>query len=492
MRLFPRYSLRFAWLALTIFLIVFALGASSWKRNQAHTAIVERLLASKYAVEEDEVSWAGYFPAQRVIGLIPPWVDDEGIQPFLELPRPEELRGLAIQRAELSPETQEKFFAQLERCTALEQLHLRGMRLNETQANRLKALTKLRILNLDNSWLSPGSLQFLSEMHELEILCLGGKDFAIEDIEKLAAPKLRVLQLGHCRGTELRLTKDGFGRFPLLEIMTLNRSEFEFVLCEAGAMPRLEYLAIPDVAKPSVVAWHVLPDAAPQLRGLAFHPSQFGFASRDELQRIPQLKRLMLYAKQDQNTKGLDWFAFKDSAIMFRRGFKREVEEFIQARPDIVFDVDIPMFLENIRPTELILSQQGLANTKLRWASNHWLKSSLVLAPPPAPTFIAAQPIVVAVVSPNPNIYYGPPPPSGITSSPDSMDSSSDPNPFPGPGPLVRDPFAPNTEPKISLDPFEPAPESSARDPFLPAPPVAPGPSAPLPAWLEKFGPARE
>jgi hypothetical protein len=200
-------------------------------------------------------------------------------------------------------------------------------------------------------------------MKDLEILCMNCDGLTMEDFEKLNMPKLRVMLLTFFRSPELRLSKAGFGRFPQLQNLTFRKSEFETIYCEAGAMSQLEYLGIPDTAKPCAITWDVLPDAAPRLRGLAVHASQFDSASRDQLLRMPQLERLMIA------NEGKLKFGILDSVLYQRNR---------EARPSISFDSEYFVFLSKFRPPELKFSDQGIPGSRARWESNHWIKETIL------------------------------------------------------------------------------------------------------------------
>ena len=68
MRLVPRFSLRFAWLALTIFLIVFATVASYWRAYQAHERIAIQLQQDGN-VEEEPITLLGMLIGKRLRGV---------------------------------------------------------------------------------------------------------------------------------------------------------------------------------------------------------------------------------------------------------------------------------------------------------------------------------------------------------------------------------------------------------------------------------------
>jgi hypothetical protein len=221
-------------------------------------------------------------------------------------------------------------------------------------------------------------------------------------------------------------------------------------------MPRLEVLGIPDAAKPCEIAWHVLPDAAPQLRGLAMHPSQFNIAIREQLGRLPQLKRLSFFAREQDPQKGLAWALFDKHVVFYLKSYHREIGEFVQARPETIFDPSPGEFLVNLRPPQLTLSQHGLSGTKPHWASTYWIKSSLLKSPPQPQPFAIFTATYAQAAANTPSVMISVPR-------------------------VAADPFAPAPSATPAAARIAPACDPFAPDPFAPAPPPAPDPFAPTP-----------
>jgi hypothetical protein len=388
MRLRPRFSLRVAWLMLTIVLIGF--GVARYYHLRAlrlaeHRQNIARLMASKYAIELEDAE-DGSEADQKVIGLfLPMGCDDKRIQALLELSRPEDLRHLSLFFGDLTPAQQDRFFAKLAECKSLERLQLVQMNLTEAHVAVLGTLGKLKFLHPGQ--IPTGSQHLLKGLNQLEDLRLNMDGYAEPEFLRWSLPNLRVLFLWKCRWPELHLTKAGLGRFPLLEqVIVTKESEFDEVLCEPGAMPRLEYLGLTEQAKPCAIAWHALPDTAPRLRGLSVHASQFGFASREQLLRMSKLELLYFanYTNYEkfhddyrQVSPGITQALYKNQWVNFRRGFKPELQEFLDARPELQFAYDFMDFIGELYPYREELLTHGMGYARDHRPTIHWHPASL-------------------------------------------------------------------------------------------------------------------
>jgi hypothetical protein len=383
LKLLPRFSLRFAWLALTIFLIVFAVVVSYWRAYQAHLAIAERLLHPGWHVEEEPITLWGYFVGKRLTGLLHESVAPTELQPLLEIPSPVDLRRLAIRLQSKDQPLSEALLAKVEQCTALERLHLRAQfnygipqqTLERAQTDRLAKLQQLRVLDLGFYDIAPGGLAFFEQLPKLEILLLQHTRFDQKEFLKLQLPRLRVLNFSG-NAPVLPLTRAGLGRFPQLEMLFLDYASFTKVECEAGALPRLRHLDLALQDKACDIAWELLPETAPQLASLALHLDQYQTAADRSLRRCVNLNHVHFH---HVNANGefdrvipMDWRRINGEAVPIYETNEPLLQAWLTRRPQTKFYGSYNSFYQAIFPPELIYN----GSLQMEWPDAQWRSRS--------------------------------------------------------------------------------------------------------------------
>jgi hypothetical protein len=301
MRLWPRFSLRSAWIGLTIFLLGFGFWACYWKRESEHREIVARLKAAGWKVEEEPVTLLGIPGGHRLVGLTAnrQLYSPSMIGPLLDLPRPWELKRLQCQELLvggkfLTAEQLTKLSSLLQHCSELEQLHLHNVPFGPAQVACLSQFRRLQVLDLQGCVLPRGALARLPAQPQLETLLLTLSPENADDVYRIDLPRLRVLYLTRSSGNSYSLTHDGFGRFPCLETLVAEESNFEHVRCEAGAMPRLKHLSLDVQLLPQLIDWENLPAAVPALEEVALYWMHYRPGTDEALRRCKNLRRVHL------------------------------------------------------------------------------------------------------------------------------------------------------------------------------------------------------
>ncbi len=317
MRLLPRFSLRFLWIALTIFLIVFGVGVKYWKNYQAHEEVAEALETLGFDVEEEIDTLFGHTYAKRITGLAGSFTNPnvkQVTQCLRNLPDKQKLKRLSCKTysdlpAEMNPPLHnaveiEQLYQAIGQLTEVEVLDLD---LANTSTAALLHLGKLRQLNslkfhfmdLPEQGLRT-LLNQLPDLRELYINTLNSTPHLVGEIEGVKLPKLEVLFLcDRERVARLNLTKAGFGNIPQLRFLILHGMPIERIEFEAGALPQLKILDLSEAADIARVDWQQLPLAAPQLSGLGIHLDQVTPKCVMAIGQIKQLNHLYLGGRRD-------------------------------------------------------------------------------------------------------------------------------------------------------------------------------------------------
>jgi hypothetical protein len=312
MRIIPRFSLRFALVALTIFLIVFGVGVKYWRAYQEHERVASQLVALGNKVEEESVTLYGLVIGKRITGLQfrARGASRESIALLTELPNPEALHRLTLclypenyfleEDYESHPFAHEAIAA-VAKFTSLEQLDLR-MDIKEGVLEPLRALKNLRTLNFYECRINACQIvPLISEYTSLEVLRINGivnGEYDYSELFELHLPRLRELSLSFGKYIQnLPLTKQGLGRFPKLEYLTLHHVAIKNVQLESGAMPKLKYLDLSEAGggfEDGEINWKILPQVVPQLEGLDICNSQITSETIAIVAKMPKLKHLHL------------------------------------------------------------------------------------------------------------------------------------------------------------------------------------------------------
>jgi hypothetical protein len=308
MRLVPRFSLRFALLALTVFLIVFGVGVSYWRAYQEHERVASELMALGNKVEEESETWFGYVVAKRITGVVFKVRDDshESLALLRQLPHPKALRRLTLWIMSTGDASGWDFASHpfsgeamtiVAGFSALEHLDL-SIVIKPGELQPLRALKQLRVLNCHQGSLPAGELAaLLPALPNLEILRLNGVKggFAWDEVLHSSSAKLRELFLQVNQDIErLPLTKQGLGRFPELEYLVLQHVRIHSVQIESAALPKLKYLDLSCTVEECRVDWPLLSQAAPNLVGLDLDQAQITSETIDVLTQFKSLQHLHL------------------------------------------------------------------------------------------------------------------------------------------------------------------------------------------------------
>lgn len=301
MRLLPRFSLRFAMLTLTIFLIVFGVIVSYWKEYRDHEAIVERLLNLGWSVEEEPVTLFGLVIGKRLTGLLgKDQTKPDYLQTFFELPRPQDLRRFALFMRDNDAKLKKQTLQRLQLSPRLERLQISWLPV-DANYQQLAYFKELRILDLNEASIPTGSLGFLEQLPRLEVVRLSSATLRGDELCRLNLPRLKILVAVGCELPELRLTRDGWGRSPELEVMIFGHARIQKVVCEPGAMPRLRGLDLGCQEKSCEIDWAKLPETAPSLTHLIVSSSHFDSELKKILLRFDKLNNLMVGTKNEKH-----------------------------------------------------------------------------------------------------------------------------------------------------------------------------------------------
>lgn len=281
MRLVPRFSLRFALLALTIFLIVFGVGVKYWREYQEHERLAKWIQRTGGDVEEESSTLFGMEVGKRVkgIGVMTPRDNLEYVDLLEQFPQPNQVRRLWASRPYPRVHLEQvvdRIIQALVRFPELEELHFQEVTITPARLQMLSRLPKLRTLDLSQCEFMRGTLKGFDQFSNLEVLVLDRTNCELEEVQQLNLPRLKILKMNESKFHDelpctLLLTKQGWGRFPQLEALMLRDSGFLNISVEANALPRLKHLDLGDTG----MELHTEPDwpgfvqAMPELEMLA-------------------------------------------------------------------------------------------------------------------------------------------------------------------------------------------------------------------------------
>lgn len=369
-----------------------------WRRGelleagQEHEAIVERLLASNYAVDEvSEPILFGQHTTRRIEGLVAPNdheiarliysherrrepvppVEANYLAAFLDLPQPRDLRGFSIDEPRLEPQNMDRLCAKLHHCTALERLHLQHGYLSEANLEALAVLKELRILDLDETWLEGDCLALLRGMCKLEILRIHSDEQTIDQLAKLSMPKLKVLLLTGCHAAELPLTRAGFGRFPELEILVFENSTFAKIVCEPDGLPALKQLAILQKANAGRIPWSDVFRSVPQLQGVGLDATQIDSTLLETL-LLPHFRRVYIGSEDGfpfLSMTPYGWAYHQTIVVPYPPNLEKEFGHLLAKRKDLGFFKTIGHFLREVLPSDFDYNSSSFR--KRRWSAKN-------------------------------------------------------------------------------------------------------------------------
>lgn len=325
MRFVPRYSLRFALLALTIFLIVFSVGAKYWRAYHEHERVASELIASGNKVEEEADTLFGYVIGKRItsLQLIAPAENQEASLDLLEqLPEPLALRRLDVSWNSNRASAADPFSSEPQGTVSLDPTRKKQLAVARTLArlHNLEALDlscqfdaevvqafqhlkNLRQLTLSYCEISEGQLeQTLRCVPQLEMFYLyaPSNKLAVDGLFQANLPQLQILGIQSSKQRELHCQKlpfnrQGLGRYPNLEYLTLAEVQVQDLEVEAGALPKLKMLEFEKCRVAEEKSVSVLFPAMPQLEALAIELQQLDRSVVSELNAAPVLRHLCLW-----------------------------------------------------------------------------------------------------------------------------------------------------------------------------------------------------
>ena len=317
MRLVPRFSLRFLFLAVTVFVIVFGVGGKYWREYREHERVAVLLLNNYVAVEEEPVTFAGYVIGKRITALrfAAAPLEAKDLELLRELPNPQDLRRLALigeeQLKSYSPAAHQLIL----RSSDLEALELDSFEFSAEQIRDFAKLRRLEFLALQDAKFPAAAQTAFSEIPALKTLDL--RDANIEQARFLEnnLPNLEYLDLSFCKseGT-LDLTKQGFGRFPNLQYLLIGGPDVERIECEDNALAKLRCLDLSILPSDTEIPWEELQRLAPNLEALCINVHQLNaeaipvlaswkrlrylqytrYGTLKNLQKIPEHSQLVL------------------------------------------------------------------------------------------------------------------------------------------------------------------------------------------------------
>jgi hypothetical protein len=356
MRLLPRFSLRFALLALTIFLIVFGVAVKYWRDYHEHEQIAERLQLQNYSIEEEPITLLGRNIGKRLTGLEIMRQHDAGYLELLEqLPRPQDMRRFGFRGEVFNQSSMVPLLTQIHRYSALQELHLQGLALTKEQAALLAEHPELRLLALSHGNLPQGSLKLAERLPRLETLILDNTVCDPHELLQLHLPELRYLDLSKSSLSTLDLTKQGWGRFPKLETLILRQNNLTRITTEPGALPRLKHLDLGTWGDEQQLDWPGITAALPELTLLAAPPLWLQPDSIPSIRGLANLRYFLVTADPPPRDDVFTFFisggeprpyggvaqfrAVKPESVkdVFPARLVPALLELIQQRPDVLF-----------------------------------------------------------------------------------------------------------------------------------------------------------
>jgi hypothetical protein len=281
MRLVPRFSLRFALLALTIFLIVFGVGVKYWREKQEHERLATWIQSTGGDVEEESNTLFGMEVGKRVmgIGLMTPRDSLAYVELLEQFPQPNQVQRLWATRPYPRVDLEaviDRILQALPRFPELQELHLHEVTMTPARLQMLSRLPKLRTLDLSQCEFPPGTLKGFEQCANLEVLVLDRTNCELVEVQQLNLPRLKIFKMSESKFHNelpclLQLTLEGWGRFPQLEALILRDSGFLNISVEANALPRLKFLDLGDTGMElhSEPDWPGFVQAMPKLEMLA-------------------------------------------------------------------------------------------------------------------------------------------------------------------------------------------------------------------------------
>lgn len=302
MRLLPRFSLRTALIALTIFLIVFGVGAKYWLRSMHHEGMTKALIASGYCVQETDETLLGCVVGRNITEVISNPLNQPNsdvTKTFQDLPLTAELRGYTNTTCFNDFRLPDSFFAKLETCPKLTRLQLTGQDFNAPQLESMSQLRELKTLDLHVCTFPEVEHRYLAPLTKLELLRIQHMadepaTFPFDTFLQADKPALNYLHIGHAAGDELRLTKKGFGRYPRMQFLSVAGCSFRKISCEEDAMSELLALDLSNLDAKTEINWDEVFAACPRLESLAIHVLHYDAAMNERLASRPQIKMLRL------------------------------------------------------------------------------------------------------------------------------------------------------------------------------------------------------
>jgi hypothetical protein len=384
MRLLPRFSLRVAWIVLTILLLVFGVGGNYWNRYHEHERVAKNLESLGFTVEEEPITLFGELIGKRLVGLQGECNDDLDIvaAALREIPDKTQLRRFSCgipyfnfldeaESQEILPQ-QQALFAAIAEFSELEVLDLNPLKIRAGSLQCLGKLQALRRLNLYDCAAPPREVrQLLEQLPNLEQLYLKDNMFSLmnlDDVLPAALPKLRHLYLRHePESLRVNLTKAGLGRFPNLEVVVLDGVQVHKVAFEPGAMPRLKLLDLSGASKATPVEWAKLPAAAPQLTALVVHCEQVRAPLMTMLSQTPMLQKLYLHGLESALIRSLPGSQNNPISYAAKRLPYGKLPELVTRCPQLKYDSYSELRSSQSNPWELNIVVQGDYHAGVTW-----------------------------------------------------------------------------------------------------------------------------
>jgi hypothetical protein len=383
MRFLPRYSLRLAWIALTIFLIVFGVSVNYYQRYQAHEQIALQFQNMNCNIEEEPLTLFGVWIGKRLTGIeITPQHGNAGYADFNQLkhlelleklPRPRDLRRLGVKAGGMEAADLVQIFAALPQYSELEELHLAGLDFTPAQLEVICALPQLRVLQLASCDFLPGQLKLLEKAPKLEQLILHHTQLELAELFQLNLPRLNNVMLYHLEMlTELNLTNQGWGHFPNLETLIIREHQIALINAEAGALPRLKNLDLGAVADFYEIDWPAVAAALPALEFIAVPTKWITPEGLASLARCANLAYVFLEDEFDQPYGRSSIQEFEPLDLVkypytVPERLLPAAQAFLQQRPHVQFTTDYSAVYQKFRPWDMSVGPGGDL-----WSSLHW------------------------------------------------------------------------------------------------------------------------
>lgn len=336
----PRFTLACFLLLCTLLAVAVGIVSDPIRRSRRDAALTERILDAFGKVEHAKRrSLLPFLAVNEIIGVDLAGPDDR-VDPTLlrDIAQLDSLRTLRLDERELTPGDVEVIGT----IADLEHLGLCGAAVDDRHIDGLRPLTKLRSLDLAETGVTDKCLVTVAALSQLEVLSVAATGVTVDALAQLRLRRLRIIDASYCPGTFLDLTARGFGGLPSLQALSIRGSKIQHVRLDSHeVMPALTALNLRTTDLPI----DRLSDVLPALQELAIESPNITSSTVRELRRFKSLSKLV--ASRDSQILYLGEWAtvpVNGQSIYVAVEVEREVRilfrELLQLRPTMTIVED--------------------------------------------------------------------------------------------------------------------------------------------------------